>query len=1032
MNRASTLQLLGKRFTILSEIGSDVVRAERQHNGEPIGVFYFDFSDTITRPEFDVRGYAQKLVASDFYKHEGSLQWNYYIYFVLDKQEFQKIHGTPKAVTIEADRVFARKFIRDQETLNAELTQPLADILHTTRPSEDIASRWVRELNEAGLNRITDPAAEYDPAVREYLSGGPKTPRSTSTKPAASVPDGRFIRRLQLVHFRTHPEKKDFEFGTVNLMRGVNGTGKTSLLEGIELCICGGNRRQGGRSATGAKLQIEFIGKKQLENFPGISAAQYRDRDLAWYGGYYRTGNQLCQNFGRFNFFDSDAAFQLSSATNGADILKAINALLLGEFATTIEERMHRFQDRFASEERDLQRRMLIRRQEAAKVSQQIEQLKTIKDTRDALLRELQGKAEACRWRKLPARFKLDDLAVLQEAAEESATRLNQHVSRLSWLGRVSIDSVGREIKQFDEALNEIPHQQDLAKKNSAAWERTKSRLAEVEDDVKNLRHLQEYHVQLDAFLLLGSSAAIKEMKIKVAQLKEAVTLLRNVNLEKFKGYASTLDEVAANQEVDMAKRRRNLARLKSHAADLQTKSDMIKTVVEQIKGLGSRFCEISPKSTDCPLCGAHYDRLSDRISSLEFGAPPDSSLRELTAETAREQATFTELQKAVEALTQIRHAAQVLFSAKQLASLPAKSVVENLKSLGEKQADERRKLDELVAKVKRLNLAGFEEAELQDLLDLAQEAHSHPRSKLMKKEGIQTLLAERAEALEALRSDGREKEKTHKEIDAELRRIVKRLLKDMAVEDASVELERRKTLVEEVLGEVESIQKEVVILETEEFSTVANRLDTFAKAITRIQEALKRIEEKDTLEQSLATSLAGAQGELAKLEPRHTRAKAALTVLAKLLSSDYKATYLEQVMTEHKEKLSTIFSRIHAPHEFKEVDINTDVLLRRQTGVTSPVCEISTGQRTALALSIFLSLNSSVSTRAPWLLFDEPVVHVDDLNILSFFDMLRDLVLIGNRQVFFTTANTRIADLFAKKFDFLGTEEFREFQFVR
>jgi chromosome segregation protein len=64
--------------------------------------------------------------------------------------------------------------------------------------------------------------------------------------------------------------------------------------------------------------------------------------------------------------------------------------------------------------------------------------------------------------------------------------------------------------------------------------------------------------------------------------------------------------------------------------------------------------------------------------------------------------------------------------------------------------------------------------------------------------------------------------------------------------------------------------------------------------------------------------------------------------------------------------------------------------------------------------------------------LFDEPVVHVDDLNILSFFDMLRDLVLIGNRQVFFTTANTRIADLFAKKFDFLGTEEFREFQFVR
>jgi chromosome segregation protein len=276
-----------------------------------------------------------------------------------------------------------------------------------------------------------------------------------------------------------------------------------------------------------------------------------------------------------------------------------------------------------------------------------------------------------------------------------------------------------------------------------------------------------------------------------------------------------------------------------------------------------------------------------------------------------------------------------------------------------------------------------------------------------------------------------REKEKAQKEIEAELRRISTRLLEGAAVGNAGVELERRKTLLEAVVAEVRIKQTEVAISDSEEFSTVANRLTAFAKAIARIHEALKRVEEKDALEQRLAADLAEARVELAKLEPCHARAKTGLTVLTKLLGSDYKAAYLQQVVAEHKEKLSTIFSGIHAPHEFKDVHISADVLLERHTGVKSAVSEISTGQRAALALSIFLSLNSSVSTRAPWLLFDEPVVHVDDLNILSFLDTLRELVLLGNRQVFFATANTRIADLFAKKFKFLATG-FREFTLRR
>jgi len=64
-------------------------------------------------------------------------------------------------------------------------------------------------------------------------------------------------------------------------------------------------------------------------------------------------------------------------------------------------------------------------------------------------------------------------------------------------------------------------------------------------------------------------------------------------------------------------------------------------------------------------------------------------------------------------------------------------------------------------------------------------------------------------------------------------------------------------------------------------------------------------------------------------------------------------------------------------------------------------------------------------------LIFDDPVAQVDDLNILSFFDTLRELVLEGERQVFFATANTRVANFFARKFDFLG-QAFKEFRLGR
>ncbi len=64
-------------------------------------------------------------------------------------------------------------------------------------------------------------------------------------------------------------------------------------------------------------------------------------------------------------------------------------------------------------------------------------------------------------------------------------------------------------------------------------------------------------------------------------------------------------------------------------------------------------------------------------------------------------------------------------------------------------------------------------------------------------------------------------------------------------------------------------------------------------------------------------------------------------------------------------------------------------------------------------------------------MLFDDPVAHIDDINMLSFLDHLRYLAISGSRQIFFATADNKLAGLFRHKFRFLG-DEYKELRLSR
>ena len=75
--------------------------------------------------------------------------------------------------------------------------------------------------------------------------------------------------------------------------------------------------------------------------------------------------------------------------------------------------------------------------------------------------------------------------------------------------------------------------------------------------------------------------------------------------------------------------------------------------------------------------------------------------------------------------------------------------------------------------------------------------------------------------------------------------------------------------------------------------------------------------------------------------------------------------------------------------------------------------------------------MNLATSFAPSFLLLDEPVANIDDLNVLALMDFLRELAITHERQIFFTTANRNVAKLFRRKFSFL-LQDFQELRFVR
>ena len=199
------------------------------------------------------------------------------------------------------------------------------------------------------------------------------------------------------------------------------------------------------------------------------------------------------------------------------------------------------------------------------------------------------------------------------------------------------------------------------------------------------------------------------------------------------------------------------------------------------------------------------------------------------------------------------------------------------------------------------------------------------------------------------------------------------------------------------------------------------------------LEENIKSLRDSENRQKELqrvTKELEDAKSFISENTVKHTRLKKAVEILQKLKSNDGESV-LAGYFNDNLKEIKDIFKTIHAPQEFTDLKFENKRLALYKNEVKHSVSQISTGQRAALVISIFISLNRKLKNGPNIIIFDDPVTFIDDFNALSFLDFLRYFIVKENKQIFFATANKKFSTLFKKKFEFLK-DDYKEFYLER
>ena len=1014
---------LESRYDRLTEVSKYIFRATDTYESKAYAVRYFDLQDALVTTARELVKYQDALLGRDYFSPEAAsdLRWNHYLYFVTSRANWEETSFANARATIESDRQYARKHVVAEEALESLLAvKHFADDLRPLPP--DPFSIWIESLGKNDLAFIMDDSLQVPAVVRKIESGAaaglgalPAPPQLAKAERDAT---SHFLASLEIQNFRAHPSQRSFTFGDVNLIAGANGTGKTSLLEAIEFLFCGQNKR-GGKVPAGTVISADIGSSQRLAARGTIAKDRLRARHLAWYGKSELRKVTLDDSFAKFNFLDTDAAVRLSVETSRDRIGKDLAQLLLGAEAIKTLDRFQRVLGEISSAKKLASREAAAQELRSRDAGRRADQLRQAPQQSDEWFQKLEASLVGVDWINVPAGK--DSIDGLDEALEIAVVnlRLLRRAGRAFPRNDVELEGLLRETRQVIQRVAELEEERLQLVHDQARQGEREKRLAMREEGLVTLQALLASGVQEHSARLDELRATVGSLVGIVADVEPAVATLSAMDVG-----GGTVDDALALCTRKVRASRQRAARAERELKDYESKQTVLRSLTQRLVQHAHDFVSHTGDTTHCPLCGTTFEEweLLGRIDArLKEEAEREGTVVRSAADGAnRELEMMTAELNALQIFRQAVPSAEGMGLAEAIARASAlrgqlDSAEAELASLEKKMANLERRGMTVGRLMELRSAAGF--SDLQLSAEAVEDALGSVRQERKDAADVSEGIASRLVSL-----GGRVRQEAEACVSA-----------PVADEDVTSVLDERAERIGEAAGAVGKLRDLVTLPSPSRESMLEARLVRASELVTELRATLSQeaanvamLEQESRIEKDAVDSLAG-------LRVRLKRLNAAENIVEQLLAEHSEEALRQEVLRNNAAEISSTFARLHAPNEF-DLDVEDGQLhiARRSNGTEVDLNEMSSGQRAAYALSLFLAMNESLRNGPKVILFDDPVAHIDDINTLSFLDYLREVALSGSRQLFFATADAQLAGLFKHKFRFLGEERFRVFTLVR
>lgn len=1006
MDTAQLIEQSSAIFTNFEQVNDNLYKGKLPIEDKIAGIYYLNFNQDISEKEFEELQY--KYLAEEFYSQEESLQWNIYL-LLINSNVTEELK-----VKILKDDKYARKFIfNDNEFIDYF---KLEKSLQSELP--DIVSNWKKELNSVGLQELYS-SISTEGVIRNFINN---TISAVVEKPFKSLEHVPTIERISSIslkdNYRHCPSERNFHFGAVNLVTGSNGVGKTCLMESIELVLTGKTQRN--RTKNENVNSITAVYNNEIADSYNHNNGIYKERGAKWYERRLsEQGNKTFESFNQFNFFNTDAASLFANSDHKDQINESLKQIILGEEYTLLKDRIVKTESKLRPE---LNRRSkeIERKNEIFENNQKrIEELKTEKNF-EGLKEDIKRNISKLGYKNPinESEYSVSNLFINEIKNELDFINSNEWVT---------------DFNRFTEVKENVVKRIELVSKKKEIIENNNIGIIKLQGKNIELTFLENKFTTLLKYFEIDNISSIETFDTNLLGIKVQLSLintlkdLNNLELDIFqlKQETKILPDLISEKENIILQKKGILSDRELELKKIQDNFSTIEKLSNQIKHLGKEILTHKIHSDNCPLCEQQISQ-SQLLLKLEseFNENIDKSILNVKS------TEFEEIKKEImllekELINLKAYRSTTSNYLKNYENLTFNEIDGNVKKVLETEIEilkEKSKLDNLLLKIDSIG------GSVSEYLTLKEEiSKEYSENVLFEKDFLNDLVG-------PIKHNILTNSTAIKSYKEDTVKIINDLNLTLKLKEYVDNFERIEIIVKSNQAKIDSISfsfenlkrylnipsDKIISDLSKDLNLLNQNLETFRLIESSQGEIKKLLVENEIINEGLP-----------QIKELNSRLDKAIKILSRL-SSNGEDVILEDYFNQNLAEIKDIFRTIHSPKEFTDIKYQDKTLVLFKEEKEYQISEISTGQRAALVLSIFISLNRKLKNGPNILIFDDPVTFIDDLNALSFLDFLRYFIVREKKQIFFATANKKFSALFKKKFDFLGEGGFKEFQLER